>query len=89
MDNMMAKSNIEDGFYNRPKPSRHISLLRKSKPTELQLWLNSRQSRSISVPDLNKLKKEWTTYQEAHSNSHDTNILQASYNQIMFGFCII
>jgi hypothetical protein len=46
--------------------SRHASfLMGKPKATRLDTWLEEQQSRSLSVPDLNKLSKEWDAYQRS------------------------
>ncbi|KAG2196409.1 hypothetical protein INT46_011027 [Mucor plumbeus] len=47
--------------------SRHSSFLIKPKPTQLDSWLDEQHSRSLSVPDLNKIRKEWDTYQKSDS----------------------
>lgn len=47
------------------KKSRHASLIPKAKPDELNHWLDDRKTRSLSVPDLHKLRKEWDTYQQS------------------------
>ncbi|KAI9345061.1 hypothetical protein BD770DRAFT_186465 [Pilaira anomala] len=47
---------------------RHASLLNGSKPAQLEHWLQERQCRSVSVPDLGKLKVEWDRYQ--HSDTY-------------------
>lgn len=44
---------------------RHASLLNSSKPVQLEHWLQERQCRSVSVPDLGKLKVEWDRYQQS------------------------
>jgi hypothetical protein len=57
-------------------PSRHASFLKSGKPTPTRLdtWLEEHQSRSLSVPDLNKLKKEWDAYQMPSNKTADTRM---------------
>jgi hypothetical protein len=47
--------------------TRHTSFLHKHKPAEFNRWLDQHNTRSLSVPDLHKLKKEWDTYQQSDS----------------------
>lgn len=46
-----------------PFLSRHSSFLIKRKPAQFDSWLDEQHSRSLSVPDLHKLSKEWESYQ--------------------------
>ncbi|KAL0144781.1 hypothetical protein V8B55DRAFT_1455821 [Mucor lusitanicus] len=48
-----------------PVLSRHASFLIKRKPTQLDSWLGEQHSRSLSVPDLHKLSREWESYQQS------------------------
>ncbi|CEP15391.1 hypothetical protein [Parasitella parasitica] len=48
-----------------PFLSRHSSFLIKRKPTQLDSWLDEHHSRSLSVPDLHKLSREWDSYQKS------------------------
>ncbi|KAI8646601.1 hypothetical protein BD408DRAFT_359507 [Parasitella parasitica] len=48
-----------------PFLSRHSSFLIKRKPTQLDSWLDEHHSRSLSVPDLHKLSREWDLYQKS------------------------
>lgn len=70
------------------KRSRHASLIIKAKPVELNHWLDDRKTRSLSVPDLHKLKKEWDTYQQSDTTHtiSDTK-LQASKEINTFIYC--
>jgi hypothetical protein len=56
--------------------SRHASLLRKPPPSELNRWLRVKRQRSLSVPDLNKLSKEWATYQQSDGIMNEDTKLQ-------------
>lgn len=49
--------------------SRHSSFLVKHKPTQLDSWLDEHHSRSLSVPDLSKVSKEWDMYQKSDSTA--------------------
>lgn len=53
--------------------TRHASLIVKAKPVELHDWLNDRKTRSLSVPDLHKLKKEWDRYQQSDTQNSVSN----------------
>lgn len=58
--------------------SRHASLIPKSKPTELNNWVDERKTRSLSVPDLHRLRNEWDTYQQSDTtHSISESMLQA------------
>lgn len=50
------------------KLCRHSSVSSKTKTIKLNHWLNDRKCRSVSVPDLNKLKKEWDEYQQSDTS---------------------
>ncbi|KAL9537037.1 hypothetical protein MBANPS3_012141 [Mucor bainieri] len=54
-----------------PLLSRHASLLIKSKPTQLDSWLDQQHSRSLSVPDLHKLSQEWELYQQSDTTAEN------------------
>lgn len=46
--------------------TRHASLFNKtSTSTEFDMWLGEHNRRNLSVPDLQKLKKEWDEYQQS------------------------
>lgn len=67
-----------------PFLSRHSSFLIKRKPTQLDSWLDEQHSRSLSVPDLKKISKEWDVYQKSGSTADNRVIdtkMQVSKNQ--------
>ncbi|KAI9257117.1 hypothetical protein EDC94DRAFT_615513 [Helicostylum pulchrum] len=55
------------------KVSRRSSVSSKTKAIDLNHWLNDRKCRSVSVPDLNKLKKEWDEYQQSDTGNPISN----------------
>jgi hypothetical protein len=73
---MNESNSKDDSFHDNPKLSRHPSFLYKRKPIHFQLWLSTRKRRSLSVPDLHKLKKEWDLYQQVHSHLDNARSLQ-------------
>ncbi|KAG1046662.1 hypothetical protein G6F43_010862 [Rhizopus delemar] len=73
---MNESNSNDDSFHDNPKLSRHPSFLYKRKPIHFQLWLSTRKRRSLSVPDLHKLKKEWDLYQQVHSHLDNARSLQ-------------
>lgn len=54
-----------------PLLSRHSSFLTKRKPTQLDSWLDEQHSRSLSVPDLHKLSREWELYQRSDATAEN------------------
>ncbi|CAO3701370.1 unnamed protein product [Rhizopus stolonifer] len=72
----MNRCTPENNSYDKPRRSRHVSFLRKHKPTDLQSWLDKRKCKCLSVPDLSKLGKEWDMYQQVDSHLDNTGSLQ-------------
>lgn len=72
----MNRFTLENNSYDKPRRSRHMSFLRKHKPTDFQSWLDKRNCKCLSVPDLSKLGKEWDMYQQVDSHLNNTGSLQ-------------